>query len=85
MLVAPEVDDYHTLGIMLGLGFKRVEMFKDELGRKTVLINMKILTTWIEEESHLPTTWLTLIQALRGMKMKKLAHEITEKLRHAET
>ena len=85
MLVAPKVDDYHTLGTMLGLDFNRVEMFKEELGRKTVLINMKILTTWIGEETRLPTTWLTLLQALREMDMEKLAHDITEKLRHTKT
>ena len=85
MLVAPKVDDYHTLGIMLGLEFNRVEMLKEELGRKTVLINMKILTTWIGEQTRLPTTWLTLMQALRDVDMEKLADDITEKLRHAET
>ena len=82
MLVAPKVNDYHTLGIMLGLDFKRVETFKKEHGGKTVLINMEILTTWIGEETRLPTTWLTLIQALRDMDMEKLAHDITEKLRN---
>ena len=80
MLVAPKVDDYHTLGIMLGLDFNRMEMFKEELGRKTILINMKILTTWIGEETQLPTTWLTLIQALRDMDMEKLADNITNEL-----
>ena len=82
MLLAPNVNDYHALGIMLGLDFKRVEMFKAEHGGKTVLINMEILTTWMEEETQLPTTWLTLIQALLDMDMKKLAHNITEKLGH---
>ena len=82
MLVAPKVADYHALGIMLGLDFKRVEMFKAEHGGKTVLINMEILTTWMEEETRLPTTWLTLTQALCDMDMKKLAHNITEKLGH---
>ena len=80
MLVAPMIDDYHTLGIMLGLDFNRVEMFKEEHGRKAVLINMKILTTWIQEKTKLPTTWLTLIQALRDMDMNKLAGNITNKL-----
>ena len=85
MLVAPKVDDYHALGIMLGLDFKRVEMIKKEHGGKTILINMEILTTWIGEEARLPTTWLTLIQALREMDMNNLAHHITEKFRHAQT
>ena len=80
MLVVPEINDYHALGSMLGLKFKRVEMFKKEQGGDTVLINMKILTTWIEEETLLPTTWLTLIQALHDMNMEKLAHNITNKL-----
>ena len=79
-LVATEVNDYHKLGIMLGLKFNQVEMFKKEQGGDTVLINMKILTTWMEEETVRPTTWLTLIQALREMDMTKLAQDITDKL-----
>ena len=85
MLVAPKIDDYHTLGITLGLNFKRVEMFRKEHGGKTVLVNMEILTTWIGEETRLPTTWRTLLQALREMDMEKLARDITEKLRQKET
>ena len=80
MLVAPKVNNYHALGIMLGLDFNQVEIFKEELGRKAILINMKILTTWIGEETQLPTTWLTLIQALRDMDMEKLADNITSEL-----
>ena len=80
MLVAKEISGYHDLGTMLGLKFRQVEMFKKEQGGDTVLINMKILTTWIEEETRRPTTWLTLIRALHDMDMKKLAHDITEKL-----
>ena len=79
-LVATEVANYHKLGIMLGLKFNRVEMFKKEQGGDTVLINMKILTTWMEEETVRPTTWLTLIQALCDMDMTKLAQDITVKL-----
>ena len=79
-LVATEVANYHKLGIMLDLKFNRVEMFKKEQGGDTVLINMKILTTWMEEEAVRPTTWLTLIQALRDMDMTKLAQDITNKL-----
>ena len=78
--MATKVCDYHALGTMLGLKFKRVEMFKKEQGGDTVLINMKILTTWMEEETARPTTWLTLIQALHDMDMAKLAQEITDKL-----
>ena len=78
--MATEVSDYHALGTMLGLKFKRVEMFKKEQGGDTVLINMKILTTWMEEEAVRPTTWLTLIQALRDMDMRKLAQDITDSL-----
>ena len=80
LLVAPKVNDYHALGVMFDLGFNRIEMFKKEQGGDTVLINMKILTTWIEEETLLPTTWLTLIQALHDMDMEKLARDIANKL-----
>ena len=79
--MATEVGDYHALGTMLGLKFKRVEMFKKEQGGDKFLINMKILTTWMEEETVRPTTWLTLIQALRDMDMTKLAQDITDKLK----
>ena len=85
MLVAPEITNYHMLGSMLGVKFKRVEMFKKEQGGDTILINMKILTTWIEEETKLPTTWLTLIKALHDMSMEKLVGDIIEKLGHSET
>ena len=80
MLVAPKVNDYHDLGIMLGLDYKRVKMFENERRGNTVLINMEILTTWISEETEMPTTWHTLIQALCDMDMKKLAHDISKKL-----
>ena len=80
MLVAKEISGYHDLGTMLGLKFRQVEMFKKEQGGDMVLINMKILTTWIAEETKMPTTWLTLVQALHDMGMKKLAHNIIEKL-----
>ena len=79
-LVATKVSNYHALGAMLGLKFSRVKMFKKEQGGDTVLINMEILTTWIEEETKRPITWLTLIQALSEMNMRKLAHDIIEKL-----
>ena len=78
MLVAPKVNDYHDLGIMLGLDYKQVKMFENERKGNTVLINMKILTTWIGEETKMPTTWHTLIQALCDMDMKKLAHGISK-------
>ena len=79
-LVATEVANYHKLGIMLSLKFNRLEMFKKEESGDTILINMKILTTWMEEETVGPTTWLTLIQALREMDMTRLAQNITNKL-----
>ena len=79
-LVATEVSNYHALGAMLGLKFRQVEMIKKEQGGDPVLINMTILTTWIEEETKMPTTWLTLVQALYEMDMKKLARHIVEKL-----
>ena len=80
MLVATNVTNYHALGAMLGLKFKRVKMFKKEQGGDTILINMEILTTWIEEKTKIPTTWRTLIGALSEMNMKQLAHDIIEKL-----
>ena len=80
MLVATEVTDYHALGTMLGLKFRRVEMFEKKHRGDPVLINMTILTTWIEEETKMPTTWITLVQALSKMNMKKLARDVIEKL-----
>ena len=80
MLVATKVSDYYALGTMLDLDFARVEMFENEKRGDAVLINMKILITWIAEETKMPTTWLTLIQALCEMDMKKLAHDSVEKL-----
>ena len=80
MLVATEICDYHKLGIMLGLKLNQVEMFRKEQGADTVSINTNILLTWKEEETKRPTTWLTLIGALRDMDMKKVAHDIVEKL-----
>ena len=80
MLVATKVDDYHGLGCMLDLDFTRIEMFEKERKGDAVLINMKILTVWLKEETRMPTTWLTLIGALRDMDMMSLAHDLTEKL-----
>ena len=80
MLVTTEVTDYHTLGMLLGLKFSQIEIFGNEKRGNTVLINMKILITWITQETKSPTTWLTLIQALCEMDMKKLASNIIEKL-----
>ena len=80
MLVATKVTDYHALGTMLGLRFKQVKMFNKERGGDTVLINMEILTTWIEEKTKIPTTWRILVGALSEMNMKQLAHDIIEKL-----
>ena len=70
MLVATKVSNYHALGAMLGLKFRRVEMIEKKHRGDPVLINMVILTTWIEEETKRPTTWVTLIRALRDMGTK---------------
>ena len=51
MLVATKVSNYHALGAMLGLKFRRVEMFKKKHRGDPVLINMAILTTRIEEKT----------------------------------
>ena len=80
MLVATKVSDYYALGTMLGLNFTRVAMIENEKMRDAVLINMKILVTWIDEETKMPTTWLTLVGVLCEMNMKDLAHDIIEKL-----
>ena len=48
MLVAAKVEDYYGLGCMLDLDFDKLEMFKNELGGKAVLINMKTLNEWIK-------------------------------------
>ena len=79
MLVAEKVTDSHGLGTMLDMEYPQIEMFINE-ERKTVLINMKILTTWIMCETKMPTTWCTLLQALRDIKEKKLARDITQEL-----
>ena len=53
---------------------------RNELGGDAILINMKILTVQISEETRKPITWLTLIGALHELDMNNLAHDITEKL-----
>lgn len=78
-LVAEKINDSHGLGGMLNLEFSQIEMFASEK-RDTVWINMKILTTWVRSETKLPTTWRTLIEALKDIKENRLARKITEKL-----
>ena len=79
MLVAEKVTDFQSLGMMLDMDCCQIEIFtKDE--RRTVLLNMKILTTWISSETKAPTTWHTLLQALVEMEEKKLARDITNEL-----
>ena len=80
MFVATKVDDYHGLGCMLNLKLSRVDMFEKERRGNTVLINMNILTAWIEEKTRKPVTWLTLIEALRDMDLLSLADDISKKL-----
>ena len=79
LLVAEKITDSQNLGIMLGIECCRIEMFSSE-ERRIVLVNMKILTTWIKSETKMPTTWCTLLQALRDMEEKKLARDITNEL-----
>ena len=79
MLVAAKVPDSRGLGIMLDIEDSQIEMFiSDE--RKTVSVNMKILTTWKNSETKMPTTWRTLLQALRDIEEHRLARDITNKL-----
>ena len=78
-LVAKKITDSQHLGLMLGMDCCQVEIFKND-ERKTVLVNMKILTTWINSETKIPTTWRTLLQALVDMEEKKLARDITNEL-----
>ena len=81
MLVAEKVCNYHALGTMLGLKFHQVEMIeKEKRGETVVVINMKILTTWMRKETKKPVTWRTLIQALCNMNMTKLAYDIIDEL-----
>ena len=80
MLVAGKISDSHGLGTMLGMDYSQIEMFiSDE--KKIMSVNMKILTTWIKSETKLPTTWHTLLQALRDIEEKKLAKDITKELK----
>ena len=79
-LVAKEVGDYHALGISLGLEFNQIEMMDNEYRGRTAVINMKILTTWMQKETKKPITWHTLLQALCSIDRTKLAHSIIDKL-----
>ena len=79
MLVAKKVTDSQNLGIMLDMDCCQIEIFTND-ERRTVLVNMKILTTWISSETKMPTTWRTLLQALVDMEEKKLARDITNEL-----
>ena len=81
LLVAKEVCDYHGLGAMLGLKFNQVEMIEKEKRGETTVINMKILTTWMQRETKKPISWRTLIQALGNMDMTKLAHDVIDQLK----
>ena len=79
ILVTEKITDSQNLGIMLGIDSCQIEIFTKDI-RDAVLVNMKILTTWIKSETKKPTTWSTLLQALRDMKEKKLARDITNEL-----
>ena len=79
MLVATKVTDFRGLGTMLGMEYTQIEMLMSE-ERKTVSINMEILTTWKNSETKMPTTWRTLLQALRDIEEQRLARDITKKL-----
>ena len=84
MLVATEVSDYYTLGTMLNLKMRHVDMFKEEHKGNVIMINMRILTKWIEAETRKPTTWQTLIAALRDIPLPKLADDILRKLQRTQ-
>ena len=79
LLVAEKVADSHGLGTMLNMEHSQIEKFVSE-ERKTVLVNMKILTTWKESGTKRPTTWRTLLKALRDIQRNKLAGDITKEL-----
>ena len=79
VLVAEKISNSLKLGLKLGMDCCQIEIFTND-ERKTVLVNMKILTTWISSETKMPTTWSTLLQALRDMEEKKLARDITNEV-----
>ena len=78
-LVAPKVSDPDGLGAMLDIEAVQISMIKGA-ENNIVTVNMKILNVWKEEETKTPVTWRTLIDALRDLKMIKLARQITEEL-----
>ena len=80
MLVATKVADFRDLGTMLGMEYTQIEMLITSEEKKTKSINMEILTTWKKSATKMPTTWRTLLQALRDIKEQRLARDITNKL-----
>ena len=76
MFVAENIAGFPALGSMLGIKFSKIKMFQNE-PTKTISITMKILTAWIKSETRMPTTWCTLLQALRDMEENSWAREIT--------
>ena len=80
MLVAEKVDNCEALGTILGLELVRVKQIKRQYSDPKE-VNMKILETWMQQQTRKPTTWRTLLKALQEMNMKKLVDEITKKLK----
>ena len=79
-LVAVKITDSQNLGLMLDMDCCQIEIFTNDI-KKTVLVNMKILTTWISSETKMPTKWSTLLEELREIGEKKLARDVTNELK----
>ena len=79
-MVAASISKCEALGDMLGLGPVSVENIR-QMCKDPVEVNMKILGTWMQEQTVKPTTWRSLLKALQEMNMNKLVCEITEKLK----
>ena len=77
--MADRVSDYHGLGTMLKLTSVQLSNIEEE-NRKVVRRCMEVLNTWISEKTRKPTTWWTLITALREMKLIKLARKIDREI-----
>ena len=80
VLVCRKVEDYDALGAQLNLEPVQIEMFK-KVDTDPLVINRKILYKWKEEETAMPTTWRTLIEALRRIEKRRLVRQITKELK----
>ena len=77
-LIATKVADSNGLGIMLNLETTQISMIKDS-EKGPIDVNRKILATWKEEETRKPVSWRTLIEAIKEIKLNRLAGQLTEK------